>query len=64
MALPRDFRANAWEGLLLDAETRLPDVVSAIVLSAVALEVLIGNSLAALLRSAVFPQEPTPTPDR
>jgi hypothetical protein len=48
IGLPRDFHTKAWEELLLDAEGHLPDVVPAIVLSAVALEVLIGNSLAAL----------------
>ena len=48
IGLPRDFHTKAWEELLLDAEAHLPDVVPAIVLSAVALEVLIGNSLSAL----------------
>jgi hypothetical protein len=48
IGLPRDFHTKPWEELLLDAEAQLPDLVPAIVLSAVALEVLIGNSLAAL----------------
>lgn len=48
LGLPRDFQTKVWESLLLDAEAHLPDVVPAITLSAVALEVLIGNSLAAL----------------
>jgi hypothetical protein len=48
VALPRDFRTKAWEALLLDAEALLPDVVPALVLTAAALETLIGSSLAAL----------------
>jgi len=46
--LPRDFRTQAWEALLLDAEDHLPELTPALVLAAASLETLIGSALAAV----------------
>jgi hypothetical protein len=47
-SLSRDFRPKPWEALLLDSEAQLPNITTALILAAAALEAFIASSLIVL----------------
>jgi len=54
-SLPSDFRLNAWEALLLDAETFSPDVGTVLVTTSAALEVFMAWALSQLAAASPIP---------